>query len=488
MAVGQFTKAIPHFVQRPLDELSKHGPPDLIYAHPSARRVKELRACCQRAKHKRSFLPSVADGTGAHQAEHDPDSHARRRAYASRVKLPTAWILAVAALASCAKGGTAPSHTPEKQAEAEEYVVRLEQRVAAAQGDAGIRYCLCAAYDDAGKVPDALKCLEALDARGWPVSIRVKHFHASAGSSEFQALLRRSDARETRVDRSRIAFTAPAELVPENVAFDPKTGAFFLGSVSLRKVVRIEGGRVQDFGPPNVTPPLLSILGMKIDAARRTLWAASEGNAATVAGRSELLLFDVDTGELRRRFAPEDAQRHLFNDVVVSSKEDVFVTDSVGGGIYRVSARGALRPFVPAGTFFYPNGIALSRDEKKLFVAYDVGIAVVDVDTGSRSELRNDSPLSIAGIDGLYVHRDELVAVQNGIGRGRVIRIRLDSEAARVTDVEILESGNPLFKEQAPTTGVLVGDEFHYIANYQSSRSVPVDDVRVLTLSLARQP
>ncbi|WP_394821394.1 tetratricopeptide repeat protein [Pendulispora albinea] len=423
-----------------------------------------------------------------------------REAHHRRMQMP-GWIArgaAVAGLVSCASQATTglPARTAAEQAKADRYVARFEQKLAEVPDDAGIRYGLCEAYDDAGRVPDALKCLEGLDLRGWPVSIRAMDFRPTREDPQFATLLRRSDARAIRVDGSRVAFTAPAELVPENVAFDPKTGAFFLGSIPLRKIVRVVDGRVQVFSKAGVAPPLLSIVGMKVDSERRTLWAASEGKRGAEKALSELLLFDVDTGELLHRFAAGDGKPHMFNDVVITRTEDVFVSDTLGGGIYRVSNRGSLRPFVPAGTFPHANGIALSRDEKKLFVAYDLGIAVIDVATGAHVELRNDSSSSIAGIDGLYVHRDGLVAVQNGTGLARIVRISLDSEATRATRVAILESGNPWFNRAggtAPTTGVLVGDRFYYIANYRPGAprpgekppAEPLEDVRVLSIPLA---
>ncbi|WP_394841189.1 hypothetical protein LZC95_29475 [Pendulispora brunnea] len=394
----------------------------------------------------------------------------------------------VASMLSCTPSVRTPAAAPTKE---EAYAQRLERRVAAAPEDAGIRYCLCSAYDDAGKVNEALACLEVLDKRGWPVSIVPRDFRKSSQRPEFDALLRHSDERVLHVNRSRLAFTAPGELVTENVAFDPKSGAFFLGSIRLRKIVRVSGGQVQDFPAGNIQPPLLSVVGMKVDAERRTLWAASEFSHGPEAGRSELLLFHVDTGELLKRFEVRDGKPHLFNDVVIASNEDVFMTDSVGGGVYRLSGRRTLEPFVPAGTFDYPNGVALSADEKKLFVAFDVGIAVVDIASGAVAELRNDTPLSMAGVDGLYFHRGGLVAVQNGTGRGRVLRLTLDGTGQRVTHVDVLESGNPDFQRPdtaAPTTGVLVGDQFHYVANYLPHsfelKSKPTEDVRILSLDL----
>jgi hypothetical protein len=46
-----------------------------------------------------------------------------------------------------------------------------------------------------------------------------------------------------------------------------------------------------------------------------------------------------------------------------------------------------------------------------------------------------------------------------------VVRLRLDPELRRITEVVVLERKNPHFDE--PTLGVTVGDELYYVANSQ---------------------
>jgi len=124
---------------------------------------------------------------------------------------------------------------------------------------------------------------------------------------------------------------------------------------------------------------------------------------------------------------------------------------------------------MPAGTFMYPNGIALSEDGKTLFVASEArGVTKVDVATRAMSDVVAGRGATLAGIDGLYVVGRDLVAVQNGLGPGRVVRARLDASGARVERVDVLESRHPRF--EIPTTATIVGEKVRFIANSQLRR------------------
>jgi hypothetical protein len=90
---------------------------------------------------------------------------------------------------------------------------------------------------------------------------------------------------------------------------------------------------------------------------------------------------------------------------------------------------------------------------------------VVDATTGTRRPIARGPALSIGAIDGLTVRGHTLVAVQNGYGIPRVVRFGVDADFTRIERAQILEAGHPLF--DIPTTGVLVGDGFAYIANSQ---------------------
>jgi hypothetical protein len=111
--------------------------------------------------------------------------------------------------------------------------------------------------------------------------------------------------------------------------------------------------------------------------------------------------------------------------------------------------------------FIYPNGIALSPDEKKFYFATLGGIIIADIGTRDWTFLRHPEKMTAFGIDGLYFHKNSLVAVQNGYIQ--ISRFYLNRNLNSIEKMEILEINNPQLN--VPTTGVIVGDDFYYIAN-----------------------
>ena len=232
------------------------------------------------------------------------------------------------------------------------------------------------------------------------------------------------------VSTSRVAFRIPQpRLVPEGIAWDAQSGDFFVGSLHERKIVRIApSGAITDFVPTG-TDGLEDVLGLKVDPGRRRLWActAASARAGAAAGSSALLAFDVDTGKLLRAYWLKEAgTKHLLNDLAFTAGGEVYVTDSDADSLYRLGAEGeSLEVFIGPGTFRYPNGIALSADEKRLYVAdFQSGLSVVDLATKGTQPLPLPANVSSHGIDGLYVDAGSLVAVQNGAGRERIVRYR----------------------------------------------------------------
>jgi len=69
------------------------------------------------------------------------------------------------------------------------------------------------------------------------------------------------------------------------------------------------------------------------------------------------------------------------------------------------------------------------------------------------------------GIDGLYLHRGALIAVQNGIVPARLVRFCLDAHGRGVRRAELLDR-NPALADE-PTLGTIVGDSAFYVATSQ---------------------
>ncbi|HSK10507.1 MAG TPA: SMP-30/gluconolactonase/LRE family protein [Vicinamibacterales bacterium] len=285
----------------------------------------------------------------------------------------------------------------------------------------------------------------------------------------------------TPVSSSQEAFRiAERDLIPEGIAYDPVEKCFYVGSIYRRTIVRLDAsGQATPFAGER-QDDLLSVLGMKVDPGRRLLWAATEGHlnmkdaVASDVGRAALVKYDLKSRQLVKKYevAP-DPGPHLFNDVALDRGGNVFVTDSEEGSVYAVRQDAdRLERLVGPGLFAYPNGIALSGDERRLFVAHLAGVSVIDVATRQVTPLPHPDDITLVGIDGLYREGRRLLAVQNGLTPPRVVEFALHEGEDRVTGMRILERGHRLFAS-IPTTGAVAEGWFYYIANAQLRAFTP---------------
>jgi hypothetical protein len=150
----------------------------------------------------------------------------------------------------------------------------------------------------------------------------------------------------------------------------------------------------------------------------------------------------------------------------VAADGTVYATDSAHPAIYRVRGlgEGALEEWVRDPLFRSLQGLALSADGRTLWVAdYAHGLLAVEVASRAVRAVAPPPGASALGIDGLARHGADLVAVQNGVVPPRVVRLVLAPDGSRIRAIETLDRNLALADE--PTLGVVVGDEFDYVAN-----------------------
>ena len=71
-------------------------------------------------------------------------------------------------------------------------------------------------------------------------------------------------------------------------------------------------------------------------------------------------------------------------------------------------------------------------------------------------------------MDGLWLHKGELVAVQNGTSPMRIIALRLSGDGTRIIGHRVLEQAHPEWTE--PLGGSIAGDALYYVATGQWDR------------------
>jgi sugar lactone lactonase YvrE len=265
---------------------------------------------------------------------------------------------------------------------------------------------------------------------------------------------------------AQLLFTLPEhDLYPENIAFDPASGDYFLSSMGQSRILRIHpDGTYEDF-VRGLEPELQSSVGMKVDAQRRRLWVCSGwwtlfSGSVEASLRTGVLLFDLDSGQLLKSWLVEQPSAgHIFNDLTLASNGDAYVTSTLFGRIYRISADANEMEMVLETPGSHNNGITFGPDERYLFFTLDREISRLDLDSGELLQVQvpNEGAL---GSDGLYYVDGSLISVKPRFEQ--IVRLHLNEAMDGVDGVEVLaEDAEAL---AYPTTGVVVGDHLVFVA------------------------
>jgi sugar lactone lactonase YvrE len=329
-------------------------------------------------------------------------------------------------------------------------------------GNPRVIYNLAVSEALLGDTPAALAELRNLSRMGLIYDFAADaDFSPLRASGEFAAVVKQVGDNRQPVSHSSPAFTlGERDLIPEDIAYDPKTQRFFVSSVRQSKIVRIDGGKNQtDFAQAD-----WPVLALRIDAGRRILWAATgwlphcERCKDADKDHSALLAFDLDSGALKQKI--DSPVPGLLGDMTISRAGEIYVSEGTNGAVLRLRLGSKrLERLDSAGEFPSPQTPALSMDEKTLYVPdYVRGIAAITLFTGAVTWLKPADNIALNGIDGLYIYGDSFLAVQNGTTPPRIVRFSLDLRKQAVLEANTPELGEP-------THGTIVGDTFYFIAN-----------------------
>jgi len=300
----------------------------------------------------------------------------------------------------------------------------------------------------------------------------------AAAIDEFAPLKAHSDwpAYQQRVQQineplgdATVAFNVVASnYIPEGIAIDDD-GRLLLGSIRYGRILRANESiellsDARDAGH-------WSVFGMRLDGVGGLWFASADVPQFVLAedekpSRSGLFRLNLATNEIDHRAelpAAEDSQ--VLGDLIIADDDTIYTTDSLTGALYRYSvADKEFTVVVNSGEFVSPQGLVMDKSGKYLFVAdYVGGLYRVRVADGRVERLTSADSISTYGVDGLYRHGNELVAIQNGIRPHRVVALELSDDGLSITGSRTLARSLPEFDE--PTLGTIIGDSFYFVAN-----------------------
>ncbi len=315
------------------------------------------------------------------------------------------------------------------------------------------------------------------------------------------------------VSKAELVCTIPLpDMMPEDLTYERTSKKFVLSSIQHHTLYRVSLPQAGSQECAVVEVRLSEdakhwpVLAVSSDVARKVIWMTASampgfsGFPKEDDGKAALVAID-ENGKVLRRLDPATGSATVLGDMSVAPDGTVYVTDSVGGGVYRVRGDLAASKLEKiAEGLFSPQTPVAARDGKRLFVAdYPMGIAVVDLTghaaqgsqaasmaskpSGSRpgevspklEYLRHPPNVAVTGLDGLYLSGDSLIGIQNGTEPARIVRYRLNHAQTEILSAEIIEQSTERLGE--PTHVVEADGWFYVTANVGWNK---IDDSGVL--------
>jgi len=287
-----------------------------------------------------------------------------------------------------------------------------------------------------------------------------------------------------------------SDTMPEDITYirsaDSKSPNFIVSSIRHRTLYRLS---LPKAGSKECTMQELPLaeeakrwptLAVSADPKRSILWVTASampgfsGFSKEDEGKTVLMEVDAASGTVLHRFDPGTTGPAVLGDMCVTTGGTVYVTDSIGGGVYRLRGdpQTAKLEKIAEG-LFSPQTPALARDGKRLFVAdYTMGVAVIDLTAANAaspiakvSYLAHPENVALVALDGLYLEGDSLIGIQNGTDPVRILRLQLNHAQTEIIGAEVIEQATERMGD--PTHAVAVNGWFYVLANVGWSK---VDD------------
>jgi hypothetical protein len=256
------------------------------------------------------------------------------------------------------------------------------------------------------------------------------------------------------------------DLVPEGISYSKNKDAFYLTSVAKSKIIELDrkSGKQKNFINEHESGYMPGA-GIYVDDDRNLLHAIG-GYFMKNDSLSSLFTFDLNTRKLIKRYDVIDKGVHFLNDLVKDKRGNIYLTDTKKSAIYLLKHdNDSLELFYESPEIQFPNGIAISGNNTKLYIAsHTKGVRVLDIST--KMILNDKDSLGISqGIDGLKFHKNHLYAIQNSV-KANTFNFRkliLNEKQDEIIGFEVIDSHTPNLN--LPLTFCLVEDKAIVIGN-----------------------
>jgi hypothetical protein len=361
-----------------------------------------------------------------------------------------------------------------------------------------IRLELAAAYAMQDNKPAGYDTLLQLRDQGWGFDLaadpRLENLH---GTEVWTFLVDGFKANREPQGRGSKAMELPAgDLLVEALAWDPKRKQLLAGSVRSGEVSLVgDDGKLSPLVKPDSDNGLWGVFELATDPARDRLYVAS-GAIPHVRhaqgadyGRAGVWTFELSTGKyLARAIRERDGRNHLVTGLAVSPDGTVYAADSQTRQIFKLEGD-TLRPVVDNPRLTSIRGLAISGDGRRLYFSdIELGLFGIDLSTGRAFDVKVAKSASLFGIESLYWHAGNLIAVQNGMRPNRIARLVLTPDGTGVTAAQPIDVAAPAWGQ--PTRGALAGDVLFVIANSQkggyTGLGVPKDAAKLERIRIWR--
>ncbi len=286
------------------------------------------------------------------------------------------------------------------------------------------------------------------------------------------------------------------DLVPEGIAYSEKDKLLYVTSIAKSKIITVSStGQQKDF--VTQADGYIPGVGIWVDDEKGQVLALG-GYFMREKTESALFVFDVRSRKLIRKHSIEDGERHFMNDLVLTRTGDIYVTDTESSSIYVLkNGQRSFELFTRSSDIDFPNGIAVSDNDRKLYVAsYSKGVRVIDIAT--KRILNQEDSLSLShGIDGLEFYKGNLFAIQNGVQKNgdNFRKLLLNKTGDAIVGVEVIDANNaalnlPLTFCVADGNAVVIGNSNLQFLNQVTFKITAVDSLkktRLLTYELDRR-